>query len=129
MLSVPGRFDGLDELMRDVQQEHILQITMQRCDETTCQRMREHFPDYAVEIPDRRPDRRYGREYGQSGSHMITVSSRSSIDLMPLIEFLHANGISVFEAKLVRPSLEEVFVSVTGVDTQIMRIDREGKMK
>ena len=60
---------------------------------------------------------------------MITVSSQSSIDLMPLIEFLHANGASVFEAKLVRPSLEEVFVSVTGIDTQIMRIDREGKKK
>ena len=27
------RIGGLDELMRDVQQEHILQITMQRCDE------------------------------------------------------------------------------------------------
>lgn len=119
------RIDALDALMQGAQQEHILQITMHRCDEATFQRMRERFPDYAVEIP----DRRHGREYGQSGSHVITVSSRSPIDLMPLIEFLHSSGTPVFEAKLVRPSLEEVFVRVTGIDTRIMRIDREGQKK
>ncbi len=119
------RIGSLEELMREAQREHVLQITATACDETTLKSMRERFPECRVELR----NQKNGRDNRQSDTATLTVVSQSSIDLMPIVEFLHARGSSVSEAKLVRPSLEEVFVQVTGIDTHIMRIDREGKKK
>jgi len=38
-------------------------------------------------------------------------------------------GAEVSEARLIRPTLEEVFVRVTGIESGLMRQEREGKKK
>jgi ABC-2 type transport system ATP-binding protein len=108
------RIGTLDELMKEAQEQHVVQITTERCDSSLVQKMKERFPVYSVQ---------------RLGSHAVKVSSTGPVDLMPIMEFLDSNGTSVFEAKLMRPTLEEVFVRVTGIETEIMRIDREGKKK
>jgi ABC-2 type transport system ATP-binding protein len=45
--------------------------------------------------------------------------------LAPLVRFLEERGVAVTEAKVVRPSLEEVFVKITGIALERMRKEKE----
>ena len=57
----------------------------------------------------------------------LRVVSGASIELLPLLGFLSERNVTVTEARLVRPSLEEVFVSVTGIESGRMKQERESK--
>lgn len=50
--------------------------------------------------------------------HTVTLTSQEPIALSPVLQYLDGLGISVFEAKEIRPSLEDVFVKVTGIGLQ-----------
>jgi ABC-2 type transport system ATP-binding protein len=55
----------------------------------------------------------------------IRVESSESIHVGPLVRFLEDRGIEVTEARRLRPSLEEVFVQVTGLEAEAMRKEKE----
>jgi len=57
------------------------------------------------------------------------VVADSTIELLPLLGALAEDGAVVTEAKLLRPTLEEVFVRVTGIEAAAMKQEREGKKK
>lgn len=58
----------------------------------------------------------------QLSPQSVRISSEDKIKLMPFMQFFAERGISVCEARLLRPSLEEVFVRITGIE-----IDKPGK--
>jgi ABC-2 type transport system ATP-binding protein len=60
--------------------------------------------------------------------HLRLVSA-GSIELLPLLKAVAEGGAEVTEARLIRPTLEEVFVRVTGIESGLMRQEREGKKK
>jgi len=108
------RIGSLEELMREHQQETVLQLALEKAGAELLPVLRQRFPQYAVQSLDERG---------------IRVISGGSIELLPLLGFLSQKGAIVTEAKLIRPTLEEVFVRVTGIESERMRQEREGKKK
>jgi ABC-2 type transport system ATP-binding protein len=64
-----------------------------------------------------------------SGDGTLTVRSHLPIDLIPLMRFLDQKHVPVFEAKIIRPSLEDVFVKVTGLEIAKMKQEKEKGMR
>jgi ABC-2 type transport system ATP-binding protein len=55
----------------------------------------------------------------------IRVEASSPIRVGPLVRFLEDQGIEVLEARRRQPSLEDVFVRLTGIETEAMRKEKE----
>ncbi len=45
----------------------------------------------------------------------LVLQSKYRIPLFPVLEYLDRNGVAVYEAKALRPTLEDVFVELTGI--------------
>ena len=59
----------------------------------------------------------------------IRVESPEPVRVGPLVRLIEEKGAEVLEARRVRPSLEEVFVQVTGIEAKAMKQEKEkGKM-
>lgn len=56
----------------------------------------------------------------------LSVRSSAPFPIGPLVRFLESKGCGVLEAVRRRPSLEDVFVSVTGIGTEEMKKERKG---
>lgn len=58
----------------------------------------------------------------------IRVQSEETIIIGPLVRLLEERGIQVTEARRHQPSLEDIFVEVTGIEAGSMQKDKEGPM-
>lgn len=58
---------------------------------------------------------------------MIKITSAETIDIAPLVNFLSKSGLFIHEAQLIKPSLEEAFVKVTGIEIDLMKKEKERK--
>jgi ABC-2 type transport system ATP-binding protein len=106
------RTGSLEQLMREHQQDTVVQLTVQEAGLTLQRALRRKFPDYGIHAVDERA---------------LRVVAAGSIDLLPLLAFLAKRRVPVTEARLIRPTLEEVFVRVTGIEVERLRQEREGK--
>jgi ABC-2 type transport system ATP-binding protein len=57
----------------------------------------------------------------------VRIEGKDKIPLAPLIHFLDARGTDVIEARRQRPSLEDVFVEITGIEADAMKREKEKK--
>jgi ABC-2 type transport system ATP-binding protein len=87
------------------------------------QLMREHQRDTVVELAMAEAGPGLQRE------RSLRITAAGAIELLPLLAFLAQRHVPVTEARLVRPTLEEVFVRVTGIEAERLRQEREGKKK
>jgi ABC-2 type transport system ATP-binding protein len=55
----------------------------------------------------------------------IRVESTEPVNVGPLVRFLEERNIQVTEARRYVPSLEDVFVQVTGIEAGLMRREKE----
>jgi ABC-2 type transport system ATP-binding protein len=55
----------------------------------------------------------------------IRVESAEPVNISPMTRFLEERGIQVTEARRYLPSLEDVFVQVTGIEAGLMKKDKE----
>ena len=55
----------------------------------------------------------------------VRVASAKPIRVGPLVRFIEEQGAEVTEARRQRPSLEEVFVRITGIEADAMRKEKE----
>jgi len=108
------RIGHLDELMREVQQENVVQIAFADEVSNLKSSLQENFPEVVVEVP---------------GNQMIRLRSSRPLNLTPLMRFFEQKNLPVYEARIMRPSLEEVFVKITGLELQKMKQEKEGKGK
>jgi ABC-2 type transport system ATP-binding protein len=108
------RCGSLEELMRSVQQDHMVQFSF--TDEIAHLKpaLQAQFPDLAVEI---------------SGNRAIRFRSQNPLNVTPLMRFFEEKNLPVYEARILRPSLEEVFVTITGIELEKMKQEKEGKGK
>lgn len=58
-----------------------------------------HFQTLQVQIPD---------------DNSILITSKERVALSPIVQWLDAKGISVYEAGEIKPTLEDVFIKITG---------------
>ncbi len=108
------RIGSLEELMAEHQKETVLELAVEEAGSDPPETLKRRFPGYAVH----RPDERH-----------LRVVSEGPIELLPLLGALAEDGAKITEARLIRPSLEEVFVRVTGIESARMRQEREGRKK
>ncbi len=106
----------IHKLMEDAQKENIIQfsfvsaVQLQQFEQKFC---RQFSPCKLTQIQD----------------SVFQVRSETSFDLMPFLSFFDSCGIKVMEAKIIKPSLEEVFVKITGIEQDVMKKEKEGKKK
>jgi ABC-2 type transport system ATP-binding protein len=58
-------------------------------------------------------------------NHEVTLLCEERISLSPILQYLDRKGISVFEAKEIRPTLEDVFVKITGIEAEKLKKEKE----
>jgi len=57
----------------------------------------------------------------------IKMVSISKIDIAPVVNYLSAEGLFIYEARLMKPSLEDAFVNATGIEIDLMKKEKEKK--
>jgi ABC-2 type transport system ATP-binding protein len=103
------RTGTVDHLRRLVQEGDVVQIA--------CANAADMEPLLSESFPELRC-----RAVGQG---LIRVEAVEPVRVGPLVRFLEDHGAEVSEARRVRPSLEDVFVGVTGVEADAMRKEKE----
>jgi ABC-2 type transport system ATP-binding protein len=100
------RVDTVANLLQPVQSTHRLVIVAAHPEANLGESLASAFPQLAFEpVAD-----------GQ-----VRVTSDAPIRVGPLVRFLEDRGVEVIEARRLQPSLEEVFVQVTGIEALTMR--------
>jgi len=57
----------------------------------------------------------------------IKVASKEKIDISPIVNYLSSENMFIYEAKLIKPSLEDAFVKMTGIEIESMKKEKEKK--
>ena len=110
---VSGRIvctETVENLLQPIQAKHVLQLSCANHLEGIQSRLSESFPS---------------KEFSITENGVIRVEADDSIGVGPLVRFLEDNGIEVSEARKMRPSLEDIFVRITGIEARAMRIEKE----
>ena len=102
----------VDELMKEAQRDTVISFTLGEERTSIQEEVAEAFPDFTIQAPK---------------ENEIRVQSSSAFTLLPLVQFFEEHGLSVYEAKIIRPSLEEVFVKVTGIELKSMQDQQSQK--
>ncbi len=102
----------VSELMDSISHNHTVHFATDKIAESedVVLELQNRFKDSKVEL---RPD------------NSLLMISEERIPLLPLMKFLKDRGIEVYEARELRPSLEDVFVELTGIESSILKKDRE----
>lgn len=94
------KLDTLENLLKPIRGKHVLLLSTEG-----------PAGDLEEELSSRFP----GLSFSAAENNRLSVESKSLFPIAPLTAFLEEHGISVMEAARRRPSLEDVFVSVTGL--------------
>jgi ABC-2 type transport system ATP-binding protein len=104
------RVDTVANLVQPIREKHVIQIACSNNLNDLPGKLGETFPSLKFLLP-------------QQGS--IRVEADEPVRVGPLVRFLEDQGIEVSEARKIRPSLEDVFMKITGVEAEAMRKEKE----
>jgi len=104
------RIDRVSDLLQPLQQKHVAVIDLSEAVPVDTGLLASTFPEARFEVP--RPG-------------TIRVESDTRLAVGPVVRFLEEAGVEVAEARRVRPSLEEVFVKITGIEAEAMRREKQ----
>jgi len=104
------RVDAVAELIQPIQEKHVVQIACANGKNGMQTRLSQAFPELSFSIP----------VHGT-----IRVEATAPIPVGPLVRTLEEWGAEVSEARKMRPSLEDVFVQITGIAADAMRKEKE----
>lgn len=107
------RIDRTENLLKPVQGKNMLLLTVSDSGEDHLSSLASEFPYYTFDSVIER---------------QIRVQSEETIVIGPLVRLLEERGIQVTEARRHRPSLEDIFVEVTGIEAGFMQKDKEEPM-
>lgn len=104
------RIDTLEGLIQPVQGRHVVQISCAGPVDGIDEKLSARFPDLESQfLP----------------GGLIRVEGSGPVRVGPLVRFLEEQGAEVIEARRVRPSLEDVFVQITGIEADALRKEKE----
>ncbi len=106
------RIDTVEHLIQPVQDKHVVRIS--------CTDMPEDMPNLLSGAFS-------GLEFTVQGQGAIRVEANEPVPVGPLVRFLEDHRAVVVEARRMRPSLEDIFVSITGIEADAMRKEKEKK--
>lgn len=102
--------DTVANLLQPVQGKKVMLISVSRSKNNLCGELAQAFPHF---------------EFQSISPERVRVESAESISIGPLVRFIEERGAEVTEARLVRSSLEDVFVQVTGIELDTMKKEKE----
>ncbi len=108
------RTEVTTDLLRDVQGQHIIELAVSEDLKRFPEGISEEFGDLAFDMP---------------SSNTLRAIAESRFPLGPLVRFLEERNINITEARSIRPSLEDVFVQITGIESDRMKTEKERKDK
>jgi len=102
--------DSVAHLLQPLQKQQVLLMAVPGLDQQLLQQLAQAFPDFQVQMVER---------------NQLRVEANAPIPLAPLVNFLAEHNLEVLEARSLHPSLEDVFVKVTGLQMDMMKKERE----
>ncbi|MGI6083737.1 MAG: ABC transporter ATP-binding protein [Limnochordia bacterium] len=99
------------ELIASCQAEYLVQITTGTPLAAAPADMAKDFPDLRISL---------------RSDNCVRLHSPTEVDVGPAVAWLHRRSIPVLEAKVIKPSLEEAFVTLTNIDINTLHRDKEG---
>ncbi|MBN1662052.1 MAG: ABC transporter ATP-binding protein [Deltaproteobacteria bacterium] len=109
---VAGRIvqiDTVESLLQPLHDKHIMMLTLASPSGGIGEKLKAAFPALAFEAP---------------APNLIRVEAGYPIQVGPLVRFFEDQGIDIAEARRMRPTLEDVFIKVTGLGTEAMRKEK-----
>ncbi len=106
------RIDTVEQLVQPMREKHVVRFACTGMPDGVSDRLAEAFPELTFSV---------------SGDGFLRVESGSPVRVGPLVRFLEDHGAEVSEARRMRPSLEDVFVSITGIEADAMHREKEKK--
>jgi len=104
------RIDTVANLIQPVKEKHVMLFALSNSDPGMHGKLASEFPSLAFQLV---------------SDSQVCIESDGPIRVGPLVRFLEDQGIDVSEARKIRPSLEEVFVRITGIEPDAMRKEKE----
>lgn len=106
------RIDTVENLVQPIRERHVMRVACASMSGDIQDKLTEAFPELTFSI---------------SNSDFMRVESEKPVQVGPLVRFVEDNGVEVTEARRMRPSLEDIFVSITGIEADAMRKEKEKK--
>jgi ABC-2 type transport system ATP-binding protein len=104
------RTDTVEDLMRQTDGRHVVQFAVSGGAAGLCEAIQSEFANLECQAV---------------SDGAVRVESREPVRIGPLVRFLEDRGAEVSEARKMRPSLEDVFVRVTGIEAGAMKQEKE----
>jgi ABC-2 type transport system ATP-binding protein len=104
------RIDTVEHLIQPIQERYVVQIACANPLDNIQVRLVDSFP---------------GLEFQTPAQGLIRVEAGEAVPVGPLVRFLEDQGAEVTEARRMRPSLEDVFVKITGIEVDTMHKEKE----
>jgi ABC-2 type transport system ATP-binding protein len=106
------RIDTVANLIQPIQERHVMQLAVGNSEPALHDKLVEAFPYLSF------------KDLAQG---LIRVEAGEPVHVGPLVRFLEDQGAEVHEARRMQPSLEDVFVQITGIEADAMRKEKEKK--
>jgi len=106
------RIAPVSELLQPIKDDYILEIILSSRSDSAVSRVVQNYSDYAIET---------------RAGHALRFRSKTPIAVSSLINHLEACGAEVLEARRIIPSLEDVFVQITGLEAEEMENSQSGE--
>ena len=104
------RQDRVKSLLQPLEAKHLLQISCHAFPRKDLEALAQAFPHY---------------EFSSLGEGLIRVEGIEPVRVGPLVRFLEEKGVEVTEARRMRPSLEDVFIAITGLEVDVLKKEKE----
>jgi ABC-2 type transport system ATP-binding protein len=104
--------DKVENLMTGDEKEYIIEFTLDTHDSTLTKSMIQAFP---------------GTKVSKIDNQKIRIILKEKTDLAPFIKFFEDSNKLIYEARIIRPSLEDVFVKITGIEIAKMKKEKDEK--
>ena len=104
------RIDTVANLIQPIQGTHVLQLAVMNSKDGLNDQLTAAFPNLTF------------RDLARG---LIRVEAGEPVHVGLLVRFLEDRGAEVIEARRVRPSLEDVFIQITGIEADAMKKEKE----
>jgi len=106
------RIDTVPNLIQPIQEKHVMELAVSNSQPALHDKLAQAFPHLTFQ---------------GLGGGLIRVEAGNPVHVGPLVRFLEDQGAEVNEARRVQPSLEDIFVQITGIEAGVMRKEKEKK--
>jgi ABC-2 type transport system ATP-binding protein len=109
------KMDTVDKFIEDISQSNVIEVLFESTPidkNVLIDKLNHTFPKL---------------ECSFKNENTIKVISKGKIDISHIVSFLSKSGIYILEAKIIKPTLEDAFVKLTGVEIDVMKKEKEKK--